>query len=118
MQRMDQTQAPDIELRLTHNRNPHMPRNFFVHLFNMPQGASVRIEYDGQDLPVSLNDGYADARFWVAPDKVVNVTILKENTLLASGAYLVHDGSIFEGWGTPGRQIPLRQVTHMSGDPG
>jgi hypothetical protein len=114
---MNQAQSSDIQLKLTHNRDQRMPRNFFVHLFNVPQNVTVQIEYDEQVLPISRNTKSIDARFWVAPDKAVNITISKEDIVLAAGKYLVHDETIFEGLTILAPRIPLQQIAYMFGTP-
>lgn len=111
---MKQEPSENIELKLTHNRDQRMPRNFFIHLFHVPEDTTIRIEYDGQDLPVSYNTKSIDARFWVAPDKVVSITISKEDVVLVAGKYLVHDGIIFEGLTILTPRIPLQQIAYMA----
>lgn len=92
---MMEDQTPKIELKLTYNRNRHMPRNFFVHLYHVPVDASVRVVNDGQEMSVSRSGDYADSRFWVAQDKTVSIIISQGDTVIASDSYLVHDDTFF-----------------------
>src|SRR5581483_5366663 len=111
MQRMDQDQPSTIELKLTYNRVQHMPRNFFIHLLHVPQNVHVKIEYDGQEIPVTNAHGQVDARFWIAPDTTVSITLAQEDAVLAFGQYLVHHGEIFEAIHFS-KRISLLQVAY------
>lgn len=87
----------EIDVKLTYNNDKHVPRNFFIHLFNVPTDAVVRAEYRGEELPIRMKgkDGSVHYGFWIAPDTHVTVTVSQGDVLLNSGEYLVHNDEMY-----------------------
>lgn len=90
-------QPADIDVKLTYNNNKHVPRNFFIHLFNVPLDAAVRAEYKDDEIPIRMkgDDGSVHYSFWIASDTHVTVTISQGDVVLNAGEYLVHNDEMY-----------------------
>lgn len=102
-----------IEVDLTYQGQvPYYPRNFFIHLHNVPQNAVIHVEYDDKEItPTGINEkGYSKIAFYITPDKAVKVTVSQEETIIGAGTYLIHDGKIFMQLG----EGPKIQVNKLS----
>ncbi|GHO73950.1 hypothetical protein KSD_17210 [Ktedonobacter sp. SOSP1-85] len=88
--------SPPIEVKLSHNTDKTVPRNFFVHVHNVPEGAQVQIEFRGKEVPTTNNNGYVRVGFWISDDEPVRLAVRRGETLIAETEYLVHNGKVFE----------------------
>jgi hypothetical protein len=87
---------PNITVKLNYNLDQHVPRNFFMHIHNIPTDVQVRIEYDGNEVVTSRTDGYIRVGFWVDENESIGLTIRRGETVIASTQYLIHQGNVFE----------------------
>lgn len=85
-----------IEVKLSHNIDKTVPRNFFVHVHNVPEDAQVQIEFRGKEVPTTNTNGYVRAGFWIPENEPVRLSVRRGETLIAETEYLVHDGKVFE----------------------
>lgn len=108
------TSESPIEVKITYNRTKPLPRNLFLYLRHVPLDATVRIEYNGQVIPVENRNGSTDTRFWVEPDRVIQVLVLRKETVIAASKYLVHEDRLFEE-ATLSHSLHLYKLTYMAG---
>src|SRR5207253_766317 len=115
---MTETNLPPIDTKISYNTDKRVPRNFFLHFYNVPLDATVRVVCCGEDQPISPNThGYVSARFWVGADSTVEATITHQGKPLLTGKYLIHEDDIFLGAFNQPRR--LLQVTRgIFGDGG
>ncbi len=88
-------QSEKIQLKLTHNRNKNMPRTFFVHMYHVPLDAVVNITQAERELPITRSDNYVETRSWIAPDIDVFIKVSREESIIASAVYILHNEQIF-----------------------
>jgi hypothetical protein len=105
-------QTKKIELKLTHNPNKSLPRTFFAYLYHVPLDADVSITQAERVLPITRNGDYVETRTWILPDVEVSIKVSREELVIASSTYLLHDDRIFEPvW--ENKEIDLIQITYM-----
>lgn len=86
-----------LSVKLTRNFDPYVPRNFFVHVYNVPIGAVVKITCEEREiLNTTASSEYVRAGFKAAEDECIRLTILQEEKISAATVYLIHKGEIFE----------------------
>jgi len=106
------TPVPPIKLKLTYNKDRNMPRNFFVHIYDVPSDVEVRITAGEEEISFTKSEGYVRAGFWVAQDTSITIAIVQGETVLRSGACLVHNDIIYEH-GLHQNGLDLFQTAYM-----